>query len=71
MVIFSFRKLCQGVGSEFGLHLLFTGHKGKCGFGISGHVFTESDGRGNVGIRRVVVVGIAIVVDIAPIRGIP
>ena len=29
---------------------------------------TESDGRGNVGIRRIVVVGIAIVVDIAPIR---
>ena len=30
----------------------------------------ESDGRGNVGIRRIVVVGIAVVVDIAPIRGI-
>jgi hypothetical protein len=32
--------------------------------------FTESDGRGNVGVGRVVVVGIAVVVDIAPIRGI-
>jgi hypothetical protein len=32
--------------------------------------FTESDGRGNVGIRSIVVVGIAIVVDIAPIRGV-
>ena len=32
---------------------------------------TESDGRGNVGVGCVVVVGIAVVVDIAPIRGIP
>ena len=32
---------------------------------------TESDGRGNVGVGSVVVVGIAVVVDIAPVRGIP
>lgn len=31
-------------------------------------LFTESDGRGDVGIRGIVVVGIAVVVDIAPIR---
>ena len=30
--------------------------------------YMESDGRGNVGIRGIVVVGIAVVVDITPIR---
>ena len=34
----------------------------------SDSLLMESDGRGDVGVRRIVVVGIAVVVDIAPVR---
>lgn len=34
----------------------------------SDSLLMESDGRGDVGVRRIVVVGIAVVVHIAPVR---